>query len=64
MLELQCLRLASDLVNLATGISNPDLKAHCIRMAKALTDQAENSLTEKTPMEGVLHHRSSGDFLQ
>ena len=48
-LELECLRLASNLIDLAAGISDPDLRAHCIRMAKVWTDQAENDVTEKTP---------------
>jgi hypothetical protein len=37
--ELECLRLASDLINLANGTSNPDLKAHCLQMAKVWTDK-------------------------
>ena len=39
--ELECLRLASDLTQLATETLNPDLKAHCLRMAARLTEQAE-----------------------
>lgn len=44
--ELECLRLASDLVHLAANTLNPHLKAHCIRMAKVWSDEAE-----KTPAE-------------
>jgi hypothetical protein len=33
-LELEWLRLASDLQRLANETLNPDLKAHCLRMAK------------------------------
>jgi len=29
--ELECLRLASDLKQLANDTLNPDLKAHCVR---------------------------------
>lgn len=32
--ELECLRLASDLMQLANETLDPDLKAHCLRMAK------------------------------
>jgi hypothetical protein len=39
--ELECLRLASDLIQLATETLNPDLKAHCLRMAGVWTDQAK-----------------------
>jgi hypothetical protein len=39
--DLECLRLASDLMEMATQTLNPDLKAHCLRMARAWTDQAE-----------------------
>jgi hypothetical protein len=39
--ELECLRLASDLMQLASDTSNPHLKAHCHRMAKLWSDEAE-----------------------
>jgi hypothetical protein len=42
--ELECLRLASDLTRLATDTLNPDLKAHCLRMAKIWTEQADHRL--------------------
>jgi hypothetical protein len=32
--ELECLRLASDLRQLAKDTLDPELKAHCLRMAK------------------------------
>jgi hypothetical protein len=38
--ELECLRLASDLVQLAKEELEPAVKAHCLRMARAWTDQA------------------------
>ena len=44
--ELECLRLASDLMQLAANTLNPHLKAHCHRMAKVWSDEAE-----KTPAE-------------
>jgi hypothetical protein len=38
--ELECLRLASDLEQLAKDTLNPDLKAHCLRMAKRWSGEA------------------------
>jgi hypothetical protein len=40
-LELECLRLVSDLTALASATLNTDLKAHCLRLARALTDQVK-----------------------
>jgi hypothetical protein len=40
-LDLECLRLASDLIQLASAALNGDLKAHCLRVARALNDQVE-----------------------
>jgi hypothetical protein len=39
--ELECLRLASDLNQLAKDSLNPDLKAHCLRMAKHWSGEAD-----------------------
>lgn len=41
--QLECLRLASDLQQLAKNDIEPGLKAHCLRMARAWTDQAEKA---------------------
>jgi len=38
-LELECLRLASDLRQLAKETLAPDLKAYCLWMAKACSDK-------------------------
>jgi hypothetical protein len=38
--ELECLRLASDLMEMANQTLNPELKAHCLRMAGVWTDRA------------------------
>jgi hypothetical protein len=38
---LECLRLASDLKKLANDTLNPDLKAHCLRMAKQWSGEAD-----------------------
>ena len=39
--ELECLRLASDLKQLANDTLNPDLKAHRVRMAKHWSGEAD-----------------------
>lgn len=39
--ELECLRLVSDLKQLAKDTLNPDLKAHCLRMAKYWSHEAD-----------------------
>jgi hypothetical protein len=43
---LECLRLASDLMQLASDTLNPPLKAHCLRMAKLWPREAENKPAE------------------
>ena len=40
--DLEYLRLASDLMQLASATLNPELRAHCLRMATVLTDQVNN----------------------
>jgi hypothetical protein len=40
--DLECLRLAADLVDLASLSLSPELKAQCLRMAAELTDQANH----------------------
>jgi len=37
--DLECLRLASELIELATETLNPALQAHCLRMAAVWTDR-------------------------
>lgn len=44
--DLECLRLASDLTQLANDIINPNLKAHCHRMAKVWSREAEKKPSE------------------
>jgi hypothetical protein len=41
MRELECLRLASELRHLAKETLSPALKAHCLRMAKQWSDEAD-----------------------
>jgi hypothetical protein len=54
--ELECLRLASELIQLATETLNVDLKAHCLRMANVWTDQAEQGPTGNIPLQRVSYH--------
>ena len=54
--ELECLRLASDLTRLATETLNPELKAHCLRMANLWTDQAEYGPIGTIPLQSVSYH--------
>jgi hypothetical protein len=59
--ELECLRLASDLMQLASGTPNPYLKAHCLRMAKLWSSEAEkkpaeNVGAEPTGLQSALFH--------
>ena len=51
-LELECLRLASDLKQLANQTLNPDLKAHCLRIAKQLAGRRMSD----QPIDKVLRH--------
>jgi hypothetical protein len=39
--DLECLRLASDLTQLASDTLNPHLKEHCLRMAEVWSAEAE-----------------------
>jgi hypothetical protein len=41
-LELECLRLASDLRQFAKVTLDPDLKAHCLRVAKQWSGEADD----------------------
>ena len=54
--ELECLRLASDLTRLATETLNPEVKAHCLRMANLWTDQAEYGPIGTIPLQSVSYH--------
>jgi hypothetical protein len=52
--ELECLRLASDLMQLAYDISNPHLKAHCLRMAKVWSGEVNKKPAEYAGVTGTL----------
>ena len=59
--DLECLRLASDLTQLANDILNPNLKAHCHRMAKVWSGEAEKTpaeylMAEYTCVQSALRH--------
>jgi hypothetical protein len=58
---LECLRLASDLKQLAKDTLNPDLKAHFLRMAEAWSGEAEKNPAEYawakyTGVQSALYH--------
>jgi hypothetical protein len=40
-IQLECLRIASDLVQFASDTLSPELKEHCLRVAQLWTDRAE-----------------------
>jgi hypothetical protein len=52
--ELECLRLASDLMQLSRETLNPDLKAHCLRMAGVVAEKSAPVITivESEPTRG------------
>jgi hypothetical protein len=53
---LECLRLASDLMQLSQETLNPHLKAHCLRMAGVWTDQAALGSTDDPALPNQLVH--------
>ncbi|MGA2054704.1 MAG: hypothetical protein ABSG88_05305 [Bradyrhizobium sp.] len=55
-LELECLRLASDLKQLAKETLDPDLKAHCLRMAKQWSGEGDEPAKYDTGVDrGMVH---------
>ena len=54
--ELECLRLASDLRQLGRDTLNPDLRAHCVRMAKLWTAQTDRGSLGNSSVQSVLYH--------
>ena len=54
--ELECLRLASDLRQMSRETLNPNLKAHCLRMAGVWTDQVVLELTDDPAPPNYLLH--------
>ena len=51
MRELECLRLASELRQLAKETLSPALKAHCFRMAKQWSDGADERAKDDTGID-------------
>ena len=49
--DLECLRLASDYMQLAREVPDPALQSHFVRMAKALQIQAEQGPGADTQIE-------------
>jgi hypothetical protein len=54
--ELECLRLASDLMQLSSETLTRDLQAHCLRMAGVGTDQAVLGLIDDIAASHYLLH--------
>jgi cytosine/adenosine deaminase-related metal-dependent hydrolase len=54
--ELERLRLASDLTQLARDTSNPDLRAHCLRMAKIWSNQALHGVIGNISIQNDTYH--------
>lgn len=54
--ELECLRLASDLEQLARATLNPDLRAHCLRMAKMWSDRSVHGTVGNISIQSATHH--------
>ena len=51
MRELECLRLASELRQLAKETLSPNLRAHCLWMAKQWSDEAGERAKEDTGID-------------
>jgi hypothetical protein len=49
--ELECLRLASDLRQLAKATLDPDLKEHCLRMAKQWSREVDDPAQDDTGVD-------------
>jgi len=54
--ELECLRLASELTQLATKTLNLDLKVRFLRMAKHWADQTDQREIGIFPLQSVSYH--------
>jgi hypothetical protein len=50
-LQLECLRLASDLRQLAKETPDPDLKEHCLRMAKHWSGEVDEQAPDDTGVD-------------
>jgi len=49
--ELECLRLASDLRQLAKEIPNQDFKEHCLRIAKQWSGETDEPAQDDTGVD-------------
>jgi hypothetical protein len=55
-LELECLRLASDLRQLAKVTLDPDLKAHCLRIAEQWSREVDEPAKDDAGVDkGPVH---------
>jgi len=53
--ELECLRLASDLRQLAKDTLDPELKAHCLRMARHWSAEGDEPPVQDGLDRGLVH---------
>jgi hypothetical protein len=53
--ELECLRLASDLRQLAKETLDLDLRAHCLRMAKHWSGEGDEPANDTGLDKGLVH---------
>ena len=51
--ELECLRLASDLMEMGRATLNPELRSHCIRMTRFWNDRACRTGVEDASVPGA-----------
>jgi len=49
--DLECLRLASDLRQLAKATLDPDLREHCLRMAKQWSREVDEPARDDTGID-------------
>jgi hypothetical protein len=54
--ELECLRLASELTQLANDLLDLDLKVHCLRMSNILNERAEQGPMATAPVLSSSYH--------
>lgn len=54
--ELECLRLASDLTQMAASTQSLELKTHCLRMAKVWYDRACRGWADDPALPSVTVH--------
>ncbi len=51
--DLECLRLASDFIEMSRGTLDPELRAHCLRMAGYWSDQADRNAEKDDSLDDL-----------